>query len=61
MIRNDYIDSVDITTFVGKDYIKRRIENYPESDIEEGIEDACKGRSFWAKQWITNPTDETKE
>lgn len=61
MMRNGYIDSVDIIAFVWKEYIQHRMEGHPESDIGEGIEGACEARGFWGKQWITNPTDETKE
>ena len=57
MIKKGVDLSVNIETFVGKEYILNRLENFPDSDIGDGIEGACEARSGWAKLWITQPDD----
>jgi hypothetical protein len=55
MLNKDKNFSINIETFVWRDYIMERIKNWPKSDIGEWIEAWCESRSDRAKQWIVKP------
>ncbi len=47
--------SVAVKGYAGKYFLSSSIENYPNSDIGERVEDCCEARAHRGKQWIIDP------